>query len=139
MRVCIAKEKVRKGNLVHLSVTLPKEMKFAFCQVFVEMPGGEPSPYVPMFKMDLVNKSAPTMHNLTTFRVTPASRKQSIMLVADDNCQFFLMQDIDVRGDQLAKGGIYVYHKNVFARAIGWLLRSAKRSIRSLYASGNSA
>lgn len=139
MRVCIAEERVRKGNLVHLSASLPKNMQRAFFEVFVEMPGGEPSPYVAMYKMALVNKSAPTMHNATTFRLSPALRKQSIELVADDNCRFLLMQDIDVKGDQLAKGKVYVYHRNVFARALGWLLRGAKWPIRSFHAYRNSA
>lgn len=123
MRVRIASKKARKGDRVRLHAALKPDMTYAFCEVFVQMKDGDPSPYVPMAKLALIDKSKPMMFDSTAIRLSPAKRTHMIELVADDNCRFFLMQDIDVKGDTLVKGKVEVHGRFRFAleRAFGWL------------------
>jgi len=117
---------VRKGQTVHLTASLRKGMPHATCAVFSAVKDSSPSPHVEAKKLQIIQRDGPTMVQPTTLRLLaklfPA---REISLVADDDCRFYIMHEVDLKGDQLAKGRIRKDGRvsNLLASARGWFAR----------------
>jgi hypothetical protein len=127
MRVCVAGPiKVRRGQTVSFILKLRKGMKESYCAVFSSVGYFEPSPYIPFEQLQFVGKK-PAMLTPTTIRLSQGKPERSLTLISDEDCSFYLMQDIDVRGDPLVKGRIKVYGKlsQLLAYARRWFYGDA--------------
>jgi len=61
----------------------------------------------------------------TTLRLSILSPIREMELVADEDCKFYFMQEVDVKGDPLVKGKIRLNGKLNALRlsALGWYRR----------------
>lgn len=107
MRVKIAgPKKARRGQTVRFHFALRKGVTdHAFCEVYSSVGDFEPSPHVALAKME-IRKSQPDMFAATTVRLTPKRTSHIMEIVADENCAFYIMQDVDTVDDPRIKGRI---------------------------------
>ena len=118
---------MRKGQLVHFHARLRPGQHVAFCEVYCSVGGYEPSPFIPASKLDLLQDGKPRFLQPTTLRLSEHSPDRSITIVADEDCRFYLMQDVDVKGDPRVKGRITTdgtIFQKLLVFAFGWLSRN---------------
>lgn len=132
MRVQLATVKARKGQRVRLHASMRAGMKNAFCEVFSSVGGADPSPHIAIEMFEVVRKDGPSMFNATTIRLSETIPARSLELIADEDCVFHLMQDIDVRGDALVKAKVETYgkFKEFLAATRRWFLGNFGRRNR---------
>jgi hypothetical protein len=99
---------VKRGDTVHIDVRLRKGSDYAFVAVFSSEGGSDPAPHIPPHKLELSgSKSGPGMLTPTTIRLTRhAKPNHKLVLRAEESTIFYLMQEVDVAADILAKGRI---------------------------------
>lgn len=116
--------KAHGGQTVRLSIKLRKGMTHAFCELYSSVGDYAPSPHIPLQKL-MIKSSKPPMLNATTFRVSQLRPEREFELVADENCKFYLMQEVDRKGDPLVYGKLRAHGKlkYLFAQASRWFRR----------------
>lgn len=98
--------KAARGQTVSLHVALRRGEHYASVVAFSRVGEYEPSPHVPLHKMD-VKSDKPEMMAPTSMRLTEEMRPQhTLELKADEDCEFFLMQEVDTADDKLVKARI---------------------------------
>ena len=95
--------KVHAGQRVSFEARLREERGFAFLQLYSFVKGYEPSPHVPAYKLGTVENGKPTMVSPVTLRLNPAKASGAISVVADENCYFQVVQEVDTPSDPTAK------------------------------------
>jgi hypothetical protein len=125
LRVQIASRKARAGQRVRLHASLAKNAEYGYAEVFSAVKGFDPSPHVPFDKIGMTQKGQPMLLNCLGMRITKAVPAYSFEIIADENCIFFLMQDMRA-GDIKLKGKVDVDGrlKEFFNRALGWFRRN---------------
>lgn len=115
---------MRAGQIAHLHATLRKGEEYAFIEVFSSVGDFEPSPHVPIYKMGLKENDRPSMLGATTMRLTDNYRpEQKLEIEADEDCDFYLFQDVDTMKIPLSKGRIRINGRHWIVSALGRLLR----------------
>lgn len=98
--------KAYQGQTIRLRARLRDGMRQADCAVYSAVGKVEPSPHVPLGKLDLLKDGRPVMVSPTMMRLTSLRTEMQLELVADEDSHFFIMQDVDVKGDPLVKARI---------------------------------
>lgn len=126
MRLVVAGPiRARKGQKARLTAKLRKGMHHAFCEVFSSAGWVAPSPHVPLRKLGMLKDGRPVMTGGTTMRLTDIRPEVTIELEVDEDCDFYIMQDVDVSSDPRVKarirtnGGIWGAVAQAFRRLVG--------------------
>lgn len=125
MRVLIAGPvAAHAGQSVSMHARLRKDGDGAFISVFAAEGEAEPSPYVAVTKTMMLRDGRPQFVTPTTMRLTRHHRpKHEITVVAEEDCTFYLMQEVDVESDVRAIGRIYPHGSSIFVHARRWFYR----------------
>lgn len=95
---------MKRGQTLHFHTSLRKKAVYGFLEAFSSTNGVEPSPHIPLHKLETLEQGRPAMVNATTCRLTQDNRPTHVLtLTADEDCKFYLMQDVDTKSDPLVK------------------------------------
>lgn len=119
---------MRGGDTVHLHTSLLKGQTYAFIEVFSAFDKELPSPHVRIIP-NMVKKGQPDILKPTSIRLSEHNTSQVLSIKADQDCKFYLMQDIDVASDPLAKGKIWKDGKlyKIVNATSRWFSRNKRR------------
>lgn len=120
MRIKIAGPvKVERGEKIHLHARLRKGQAYAYVEAFSAIEGTKPAPHVEAFKLSVTSGGKPNFAAPVSMRLTDDRRpRQTLTITADDDCEFYLFQDVDTASDTLAKGRIVNDGKSTYTRCI---------------------
>jgi hypothetical protein len=129
---------VRTGDTVVITCGLRRGQSLAKLAVWSAVKGYEMSPHV--FNHQLVgmefNDGRPLFVRPLSFWLRENNRQRKIEFVADENLDFIVVQNVDLKGDPVAKAKVKRYGKvaaqirRLFRNAIGALRGTAESGIR---------
>lgn len=120
---------MRSGQTVHIHARLRKGSDYGFVAVFSAAGGGDPAPHVASHKAAFVRSGKPEFLTPTTIRLTrQAKPEHKLVITADENCNMYLMQELDTAKDIRANGRMKINGsriQTILAYARRWLYGDA--------------
>lgn len=120
----------RVGQTVRFHARLPRGGTYAYCGVYSAIGRFEPSPHVDITKLDINVGGLPLLADPTTIRLAERGvTKRELKLKVQEDCAFYLYQEVDTADDLLAQAWISKDGRPItntyrhFISALGWARR----------------
>jgi hypothetical protein len=115
--------RVSEGQVVTFTASLKGDDHSAYCGIYSRIGKYDPSPHMDFLASLSLQGGMPRIVTPTAIRLHPSKRTGSITITADEECDFFIYQDVDTAKSPRVKARINPNERFKYA---------VKRAIRRL-------
>lgn len=120
--------KARRGQTVSFYAKLRKDQQVAYLQVFSSVGDYEPSPYIPMPRIGILERGRPILTSTLDMRLNEPMRPQGVIrFTCDEDADYYLMQEVDLADDQTVKARTHRHVRSRIQVALSALRRLVGR------------